>query len=113
MWAQVGDLLGHGPNVVALTQDYGSRLAYWGWQNAIIWPNSGDIDYHEARGASIGFGELFDKLTLGNTYFLVTDFAELNRQPTLKEQLANYAVFAQGDGYIVYDLQESTRLDAK
>ncbi len=106
MWAQIGDLLDHGPNVVALTQDYGSRLAYWGWQNAVIWPNSGDIDYHDVRGGSIKFPELFARLTTGNTYFLVTDFAELNRQPDLKSRLAGYAVWAQSDEYIVYDLQK-------
>jgi hypothetical protein len=106
MWAQLGDRLGHGPNVVALTQDYGSRLAYWGWQNANIWPNSGDVDYHEARGASIGFDGLFSRLTTGNKYFAVTDFAELQRQPQLKAALAGFTVYAQGDGYIIYDLQD-------
>ena len=106
MWAQLGDRLGHGPNVVALTQDYGSRLAYWGWQNANVWPNSGDVDYHEARGASIAFNELFSRLTAGNKYFVVTDFAELQRQPLLKAALAGFAVYAQGDGYIIYDLQD-------
>ncbi len=106
MWVEIGDLLGHGPNVVALTQDYGSRLAYWGWQNAIIWPNSGDIDYHDIRGASFKFPELFARLTTGNTYFLVTDFAELDRQPELRTRLAGYAVWAQGDGYTIYDLQK-------
>jgi Dolichyl-phosphate-mannose-protein mannosyltransferase len=106
MWAQVGDLLDHGPNVVALTQDYGSRLAYWGWQNALIWPNSGDTEYHEARGASIDFGEQFSKLTTGNAYFLVTDFGELRRQPLLQSRLVEFAVYAQADGYIIYDLQE-------
>ena len=106
MWAQIGDRLDHGPNVVALTQDYGSRLAYWGWQNANIWPNSGDVDYHEARGASIEFTELFSKLTTGNAYFLVTDFPELQRQPLLQARLADFTVYAQGDGYIIYDLQK-------
>jgi hypothetical protein len=105
MWARIGDDLQHGPNVVALTQDYGSRLAYWGWQNALIWPNSGDIDYHEARGASIGFAELFSNLTAGNAYFLVTDFAELDRQPELKARLSEFAVQAQGAGFTIYDLQ--------
>jgi len=106
MWARIGDLLDHGPNVVALTQDYGSRLAYWGWQNALIWPNSGDTEYHEARGASIDFGEQFSRLTTGNVYFLVTDFAELRRQPLLQDRLDGFAVYAQGDGYIIYDLEE-------
>jgi hypothetical protein len=106
MWAQLGDRLGHGPNVVALTQDYGARLAYWGWQNANIWPNSGDVDYHEARGASIGFNELFSRQTTGNKYFVVTDFSELQRQPQLRAALAEFTVYAQGDGYIIYDLQD-------
>lgn len=106
MWAQIGDKMGHGPNVVALTQDYGSRLEYWGWQNAVIWPNSGDTDYHEVRGGSITFAELFDKLTLGNAYFLVTDFGEFSRQPELKARLTGFAVYAQGDDYVIYDLQK-------
>jgi hypothetical protein len=105
MWERVGDLLGHGPNVVALTQDYGSSLEYWGWQNALIWPNSGDTDYHEARGASISFGELFSKLAAGNQYFLVTDFPELERQPLLEARLSGFSVFAHGPGFTVYDLQ--------
>jgi len=106
MWAKIGDSLDHGPNVVALTQDYGSRLAYWGWQNALIWPNSGDTEYHEARGGSIDFGEQFSKLTTGKVYFLVTDFAEFKRQPQLQARLSEFAVYAQGDGYTIYDLQE-------
>ncbi len=106
MWAEIGAKLDHGPNVVALTQDYGSELAYWGWQDAIIWPNSGDIDYHGARGASFNSGERFSNLTAGNTFFLVTDFAELNRQPDLQKRLDGYSIYAQGNGYVIYDLQE-------
>ncbi len=74
MWAEIGTIFNHGSGFVALTQDYGSRLAYWGWQNAIIWPNSGDVDYHEARGASFKFSHRFNNLTQGKHYFLVTDF---------------------------------------
>ncbi len=105
MWAEIGDKLSHGPNVVALTQDYGTRLSYWGWQGALIWPNSGDIDYHEVRGAAFVYANRFAKLTTGKTFFLVTDFDELNRQPELKKQLEGFSVYTQGDGYIIYDLQ--------
>ena len=106
MWAEIGDKLGHGHNVVALTQDYGTRLAYWGWQDAQIWPNSGDVDYHTARGASINLQRLFPNMTRGKQYFLVTDFDELNRQPDLKQKLSGFSVFAQGNGYVIYDLQK-------
>lgn len=104
MWAEIGTIFNHGSSVVALTQDYGVRLAYWGWQDAIIWPNSGDIGYHEARGTSFKFGETFHNLAEGKRYFLVTDFAELDRQPQLKQQLAGFSIYAQGEGYVIYNL---------
>src|SRR5512140_1874552 len=106
MWTESGDKLQHGHNVVALTQAYGTPLAYWGWQDALIWPNSGDVDYHTERGASFDLPRLFDKMTQGKAFFLVTDFDELNRQPDLKQKLAGFSVFAQGNGYVIYDLQK-------
>jgi hypothetical protein len=105
MWAEIGDKLGHGPGVVALTQDYGQRLNYWGWQNAEIWPNSGDIDYHELRGASFNSSMNFTRMTSGKNFFLVTDFQELNRQLALKQSLSAFPVYAQADGYVIYDLR--------
>ncbi len=104
-WAQIGSVLNHGRNVVALTQAYGDPLAYWGWQDARIWPNSGDIDYHAARGASVDLQRQFQNMTRGEAYFLVTDFPELDRQPGLKQNLARFAIYAQGQGYVIYDLQ--------
>jgi len=105
MWAEIGDTLGHGSDVVALTQDYGQRLNYWGWQNAEIWPNSGDIDYHELRGASFNSSTNFARMTSGKDFFLVTDFQELDRQTDLKNSLAVFPVYAQGNGYMIYDLR--------
>jgi hypothetical protein len=38
-------------------------------------------------------------------YFLVTDMTEYDQQPELKAMLtANYPVYDQGQGYIIYDL---------
>jgi len=38
-------------------------------------------------------------------YFLVTDMTEFDQQPGLKAMLnANYPVYDQGEGYIIYDL---------
>ncbi len=105
MWAEIGDRLGHDSGVVALTQDYGQRLNYWGWQNAEIWPNSSDIDYHEMRGAAQDPASHFTRLTSGKKFFLVTDFAELDRQVDLKQKLELLPVYAQGEGYIIYDLR--------
>ena len=47
LWAKIGEKLAYQKNAVALTQDYGSRLEYWGWTTADMWPTSGDLYYAE------------------------------------------------------------------
>ena len=57
--------------------------------------------------------ELFDRRALKMTYFLVTDFDELDRQAELKERLLGfYPVAFEGDGYLLFDLQNPIRQDA-
>jgi hypothetical protein len=53
--------------------------------------------------------ERFQSMTHGNAFFLVTDFAELNRQPELKKELAGFAVYTRGAGYTIFDLQKPVR----
>ena len=108
MWEEIGRIFNHDESVVALTQDYGNRLDYWGWQKARIWPYSGDINYHELRGEEFQFDSFFNKFIQGKRYFLVTDFAELDRQPRLRQQLVRLPVYNQADGYVIYDLSEPT-----
>jgi 4-amino-4-deoxy-L-arabinose transferase-like glycosyltransferase len=104
MWAKIGELIGD-KNVVGLTQDYGSRLAYWGWKNPTSWPTYGDLVYHaDLRGAENNFEKSFTEVAAKKELFLVTDFDELKRQPLLKEKLSGYPIFAEGDGYIIFDL---------
>jgi hypothetical protein len=107
MWAQISQKIG-GKNAAGLTQDYGSRLAYWGWKDITSWPTYGDLVYHDnLRGAQHDFEQQFETLAAKKDLFLVTDFAELARQPFLKDKLSGYPVFAQGDGYIIYNLTDS------
>ncbi|MCI0552922.1 MAG: glycosyltransferase family 39 protein [Anaerolineae bacterium] len=105
MWAEVGEQLAD-ERVVALTQDYGSRLEYWGLKTAATWPYVGDINYIDARGGSFSFDELFNEYSSKRDFFLITDFDELDRQLELKSRLfASYLIHAQGDGYIIFDLR--------
>ena len=105
MWADIGakaDRL----RIVALTQDYGSRLEYWGWQIANTWPSLGEMSHSQLRGGKIdSFDEMFASYTAKRDLFLVTDFNEFKAQTQLREKLASYPVFAQGDGYILYRLR--------
>ncbi len=102
-WASVGEALDHQPSVIAVTQDYGYPLVYWGWQRVTVWP--------EARGEFFGAqsnedtASRFDRLTSNKAYFLVTDFDELDRQPGLEEILrGNYPIHAEGEGFVIFDL---------
>jgi hypothetical protein len=104
MWAEISQKIGD-KNVAGLTQDYGSRLAYWGWKDITSWPTSGDLNYHvDLRGAQRDFEQQFESIAAKKELFLVTDFVELKLQPSLKEKLSGYPIFAEGDGYVIYDL---------
>lgn len=105
-WAEIGAELGPQSRVVALAQDYGSRLAYWGWLDAAAWPVAGDFAYHtDLRGARMDFEKSWSQLALKRDFFLVTLPAELQLQPLLAERLAAYPIYGQGDGYVIYDLR--------
>jgi len=105
MWAQIGEQLGD-KGTIALTQDYGSRVEYWGWRTVTIWPYASDIDYSKLRsGNGAAFDKLFEDYSGKKALFLVSDFEELKNQPELKSKLNGYAIYAQGDGYVIYDLQ--------
>jgi 4-amino-4-deoxy-L-arabinose transferase-like glycosyltransferase len=105
-WAEIGDLLGHSKGVIGLTQDYGYRLAYWGWQGSTAWFTSADINLRYLAGQNIDLAQKFAQDTSGKQYFLVTMFGEFDNQPVIKDLLnSHYPVFAQTDEYVIYDLQ--------
>jgi hypothetical protein len=112
IWEQIGQKFDEGTRVIALTQDYGSRLQYWGWRTVSTWPYTGDVGYANIRGGVFTFDDLFNRYSSKMQYFLVTDFEEFNRQPRLKERLVNtYPVVFQGDGYLIFDLKNPKQQD--
>ena len=95
-----------------MTQDYGSRLEYWGWRESANWPYRGDAGFANIRGGVFSFDDLFDRYSSKMSFFLVTDFEEFNRQPELKERLfGSYPVSAEGDGYLIFDLKNPVLQD--
>jgi 4-amino-4-deoxy-L-arabinose transferase-like glycosyltransferase len=101
-WKQVADTVPADADVIALTQDYGYRLMLFGWRKVSLWHLSTDLS--EVRNGGQDASDFAD-LTDGKEYFLVTAFGQLEKQPDLKEILSHYPIAAEGDGYLLYDLQ--------
>ncbi|NJN43489.1 MAG: hypothetical protein HC806_01265 [Anaerolineae bacterium] len=96
-----------GQEVVALVQAYGYPLKYYGWVEAELWANTGDLNLRELAGQSAEQIEQnrWDKLE-GMDLFLVTNFNEFNRQEDLREYLqSTYPIFTEGEGYIIYEIR--------
>jgi uncharacterized membrane-anchored protein YitT (DUF2179 family) len=105
-WQEVGDLLPTDGKILALTQDYGYRLMYYGWRKVILWPTRGELNLSELRGGGDkDLENFFAKKSEGMDYFLITSFNQFNDQPELKKYLnQNFPVYAEGGGYLIYDL---------
>jgi hypothetical protein len=113
LWAEIGEQFDKRARVIALTQDYGSRLQYWGWQIVSTWPYGGDTAFANIHAGVFTFDDLFNRYSSKKSYFLVTDFDEFNRQPQLKDRLFNfYPVYAEGNGYLIFDLKNPIQQDA-
>lgn len=101
-WNAIGRAIPENANVIGLTQDYGYRLMYYGWRKVDLWPYVNNLTLTKGnKGDPLSN---FSDATAGKDYFLVTAFGQLDQQPELKKILEGYAVAAQGNGYILYDL---------
>lgn len=104
-WEEIASHLPTDGKIIALTQDYGYRLMYYGWRKMSLWPNAGERNLSNLRGSNKEFGNYFQKRTDGKDYFVITAFNQFNRQEDLKQMLYdNYPVHAEGDGYLIFNL---------
>ncbi len=104
-WQQIASYLPADGKIVALTQDYGYRLMYYGWRKVILWPNRGEIRLNILRGSQKDFEDFFAKRTADKAYFVITAFRQFDDQPELQRVLnERYPILAQGQGYLIYDL---------
>ena len=103
-WAEIRDVLGAQNSVIALTEDYGLRMVYWGWLKTALWPSSGDLYQANVRGNQRDIEKLFSETAASKALFLVTDLDDFSKQTELQALLKGYSM-SQGDGYLVFDLQ--------
>jgi MFS family permease len=110
-WAKIGEAVPTDGPLIALTQEYGYRLMYYGWRQAEMWPYQADLRFAELRGDADDrpFSQVFADRTAGARYFLVTHFGEYEQQPELKAHLeSHFPVVAEGDGFVLFDLSKGT-----
>jgi hypothetical protein len=106
-WQEIASFLPTDGKIIALTQDYGFRLEYYGWRKVSLWPTRGERTLSSLRGSVKEFENYFGKRTEGKNYFLITAFGQLRDQPDLQQMLTDhYTLIAQGDGYLIYDLEQ-------
>lgn len=105
-FAMIGNLTGHTLEPVAsVSQDYGGRLAYWGWQPNEAWYDESQLFLRQAAGRDIQLSERFSEFIQGKRLFVVTRLAEFERNTALREALYNhYPIYAEGKGFVIFDL---------
>ena len=105
-WEEVSAVLPENEPVIALTQDYGYRLMYYGWRKARLWPTSAEQELARLRGNQIDILARFQELTEGRSYFLVTAMEQYRSQGALRLILEDsYPLLQSGDNYLIYDLR--------
>jgi hypothetical protein len=102
-WESVAAVLPQNSDVIALTQDYGFDLMYWGWRKVDLWPLATNLAAF--KNSDRDLGARFSQLVDGDRFFLVTSGAQLESQPELRRILDGYTVVASGPGFSLYDLQ--------
>ncbi len=105
-WTRLGKSIPKTGEMIALTDDYGTYVEYFGWRDVSLWPTSADLNLVAARGGNLepDFQKYFTDMTKGMDYFLVTATYDLENQPQLKSYLYDNYAYTQGDGYILFNL---------
>ena len=107
-WTGLGEKLGHSGPVLAISQDYGYRLAYWGWQDVESWYDASDLDLRVLDNRNIDLLQRFHDQSAGKHFLVVTQSARLDQQPEIKDYVTKtFPIFAEGSGYTVYDLTKT------
>ncbi|HEY9075636.1 MAG TPA: glycosyltransferase family 39 protein [Anaerolineaceae bacterium] len=106
-WQTLGNQIGHDKRVVGLMQDYGYRLAYWGWVDTAAWMSGSDFNLRALAGQTQDLKALFLDAVKDRDYFVITVFGELEDQPELKKMLGeNFSIAAETSDYLLYDLKK-------
>lgn len=100
-------LAGHlDDQIISLTADYNSRLNYFTQLDADSWPIGADFRLKELSGGEFNFDSYWEETADTYDFFIVLSPGELESQTSLAEKLSQYAIFYEGGGVVIYDLNQ-------
>jgi hypothetical protein len=104
-WYAVGQELGPHASVLALVDDYGSGLKYWGWLTPRLWLTEEERRWRDEPLTREAFSDYFAGQADGRDFF-IAQRAELSRQPVLELFLyRRYPVYFEVPGSVIFDLR--------
>jgi hypothetical protein len=105
-WTMLGEKLGHdNGTVLVMAQDYGYRLAYWGWQDVESWYYTGDLELRELDNRTVDAGQRFQDRVQGKRFFVVTQMRNFISQREIRAYVyEHFPIYDEGEGYIIFDL---------
>lgn len=108
--AEIGEKVKHSTKTIFLSYAFGKPLQYHGWIAGQKWPRSSAIatgkrySHDFSQSGPVLLEKVFNKAK--PEYFIVTDLRDLEKQPALARHLeATYPVFARGEGFVIYDIE--------
>ncbi len=106
-YRQVGEALPARGRLIGLVEHYGLPLAYYGERVVVPWPSTAEQALARLRGKDPeAFWRAFHQRVEGFDYFVVTDFREWERQPTLRAILSQACpLVSQSDEALIFDLR--------
>lgn len=116
-WQALGKQLPTDGTYIGLSEDYNSRIQYYGWRFVQSYTFAADYDMGRLSGhefnneeASLENWKYFLDRTHPYRYFLVTSLDEFEKQPYLKHILYDYyPAVMQGERYVLFDLWHPTQ----
>ena len=106
-WQEIGAQIEPGARVLAMTQDYGLPLAYYGWLPNEPWLTAGDLNLRALAGEDEAAVLQRAFASIGEyDYFVITQPGLFSENVELKNYLyENYSIVVEGDDYLIFDLK--------
>ncbi len=92
--------------IVALAEEYGFPLMYYGWRKVALWPSLSEQELKALRGNPKRFERLTQEYAQNFDYFLVTDLKEFELDTQLRQWLnENFPLLIEEPDFLLFDLQ--------